>query len=65
MFEHPNLPPLPRHARLFELIRQRNLAEAVKSRPQPRHGFGEVDELIFLKRAENSFRQPVERVAMF
>ena len=55
MLHHPEFPKHSRHARLFELIRQRNLAEAARHRPPPAASLMTNDELIFLKAAEQSF----------
>ena len=45
----------PRHARLFELLRQRNLAEIASKRPSRRVPLGSADEFQFIKTAEASF----------
>jgi hypothetical protein len=54
MLNHPEFPKSSRHARLFELIRQRNLAEAARHRAPAPAISAANDELIFLQAAERS-----------
>ncbi|MCR9111902.1 MAG: hypothetical protein NXH84_01440 [Rhodobacteraceae bacterium] len=54
----------PRHARLFELLRQRNLAEIASKRQARPVTPGSSDEFQFLKRAEASFAPERASVAI-
>ena len=67
MQQHQHLKPLGRHARLFELIRQRNLADMASAAMAPSTQPNPAEAQLFLAKAQRSFQmdRPAEDTFKF